>query len=197
MGLLHKRSKVKILISLILFAITYWWGFFVKYGIPQRFHCTLVTAKIEVKLVLRNANTLKKCLKSGKASWVILIFLPLGILNSCRNFWRSSYLGNFLSFYKACLFSFDLNVLYKCNAASPVFIPRQMPFLPLLFQEQGGYQTDSGMSLSSKQTFPFCPGQSQPTWEPCYRYEVSSGARLSTPSHCWDAEGGTKTVSHH
>jgi len=100
------------------------------------------------------------------------------------------------SFYKDCLFSCDLTVLYKCKAVSLEFILHQMPFLALLFQEQGGYQTDSGMSQSSKQ-FLFAPGQSKPTWEPCYRYKFSFGAPLPTPSCCWDAEGESKTVLHH
>lgn len=64
-------------------------------------------------------------------------FPPLGILNPYRNLQRSSYLGYFLLFYKACLFSCDLNAMCKCKADSLEFIlyKNAIPF-PKAEQEQ-------------------------------------------------------------
>lgn len=118
MWLLCQRLKIKILISLGLLATIYCGGFLVKDVLLQGLHCTLVKDKLGEKLVLSNAGTLKKCLKSSEELWVIFIFFPFGILSSCRNFQRSSYLGSLLSFYKVVLFSCDLKVLYKCKGVS-------------------------------------------------------------------------------
>lgn len=70
--------KIKILISLGLLATIYCGDFLVKYVLLQGLHCTLVKAKLGEKLVLSNAGTLKKCLKSSKELWVIFIPHSLG-----------------------------------------------------------------------------------------------------------------------
>lgn len=145
-----------------------------------------------MKLVLRKANALKKYMKSNKESFELSSFLPpLGILNPYRNLQRSSYLGYFLLFYKACLFSCDLNAMCKCKADSLEFILYKMPFL---FQKQSRNRFGN---VTIQPLFPFWPKAEQATMRILLHVHFSCDAGLTTASLCWDAEGETQTVFHH